>query len=348
MKQCEARCAEENQTRLSMLRLLCAVSVWRSGVMLILPAAGSAAWWVMLVCLLPGLGTAALLRLTMHMTRTKSLTETVRACLGATGVRTVSVLLSALLLSEALAEMTLLMTLFTQEIGTRGTRFTTALLTGAALLLCMHRDGLPRAVHFLRWPVAAAAGVAAAYQLMQGRADHLYPLCGEGSMTSLTAVRAGVGMAWPAVLLLTVQPACTGRLRGAVLPVFAAAAALLLLTLDVPQELMADGRSWAGMLLPVRYAPNALGILSLCLMMTTIFMSIAASVLYGAEILLSPMKRCPKGLPYAVTLGLILTQAGNVTLLDGIVDDVQLWLAAGLAGVAAVCLPAALIRRKNA
>ena len=155
-------------------------------------------------------------------------------------------------------------------------------------------------------------------------------------------------MAWPAVLLLTVQPARTGRLRGAVLPVFAAAAALLLLALDVPQELIADGRSWAGMLLPVRYAPNALGILSLCVMMKTIFMSIAASVLYGVEILALPMKTCPKGLLYAVTLGLILTQAGNVPLLDGIVDDVQLWLAAGLAGVAAVCLPAALIRRKNA
>ena len=66
------------------------------------------------------------------------------------------------------------------------------------------------------------------------RLDHLFPLHGEGDAAILAALKAGVSLAWPVVLLLTMQPTRMGRLRSAVLPAFAAVAALLVLTLTIP------------------------------------------------------------------------------------------------------------------
>ena len=40
---------------MTLLRLMCAVSVWRTLMTRVLPLAGCASWWAGLVCLLPGL-----------------------------------------------------------------------------------------------------------------------------------------------------------------------------------------------------------------------------------------------------------------------------------------------------
>lgn len=162
MSQLASRIAGENCARLTMLRLVCAVSIWRTAMTQVLPLCGAAAWWVTLLCLLPGFAVAVLLRLAMHLTCASTLTEAVRACLGKRGAWAVSLVLAALLLVEGLSGLTALITLFTEGVGTRGTAFTLALLTGGALLLALHRDGLPRAAHFLRWPMAAVAVIVGA------------------------------------------------------------------------------------------------------------------------------------------------------------------------------------------
>ena len=348
MSELTARADGENQVRVTMLRLLCAVSIWRTAMTRVLPLSGGAAWWVTLVCLLPGFAVAGLLRLVMRLTHTDTLADAVRACLGTPGARVLSAVLAALLSLEGLCGMTTLITLFTQGVGTRGTPFTLALLTGGALLFSLHRDGLPRAAHLLRWGMLAAAAVTAACLLLHARVDGLFPLHGDGDASVLSALKAGIGLAWPVTLLLTVPPCAGGRLRRAVTPAFAPAAALLIVALTIPQELLPRQAGLAAhLLLPARYAPNALRVLYLCLMMLTIFLSIGAAALLATEQLCTPLKRRPSWLPHGLLACLILAQTIDAGRLWAGVETLQAWLSVSLAGVASICLPMAAIGRKH-
>lgn len=348
MSRTASRIAGENRARLTMLHLLCGVSIWRTAMTQVLPLCGSAAWWVTLLCLLPGFAVAGQLRLAMHLTRTPTLTEAVRACLGKLGAWAISIVLAGLLLTEGLSGLTALVTLFTDGVGTRGTAFTLALLTGGALLCCLHREGMPRGVHFLRWPMAAAAVLLAACLLPEARLDHLYPLYGEGENAVRAALQAGISLVWPVTLLLTQPPTHAGRLRGAVLPGILAVGAMLLLTLTIPQELLDRQRGLAEwLLLPTKYAANALRILYLCLLMLTNFLSIGASVQLASVQLCAPLEKRPKWLPGVLLTGLVLSQTGDAALLWQGLSAGQRWLLLPLAGVAGVCLSIALIRRRK-
>lgn len=348
MSRLASRMAGENRARLTLLRLLCAVSIWRTATTRILPLCGTSAWWVTLACLLPGFAVAALLRLAMHLTRTATLKEAIRACLGRVGAWVLSAVLAVLLLAEGLAGMTALVTVFVEGVGTRGTAFTLALLTGGALLLSLHREGLSRAAHFLRWPMAAAAVIIAACLLPKARLDHLFPVYGEGEAAAFVAMKAGMSLAWPVSLLLTVPPAGQSRLRGAVLPVFPAVAALALLALTIPQELLAGQNGLAALLLLMaKYAPNALKLLYLCLLMLGMFLSIGASVQLATEHFCAPLKRSPTWLPYAILVVLILLQAGDTARLWDVLMMLGSWLLLPLGGLALLCLPIAFIRRKS-
>lgn len=348
MNQLATRMAGENSARLTLLRLLCAVSIWRTAMTRVLPLCGASAWWVTLACLLPGFAVAVLLRLTMHLTHTDTLPEAVRACMGKPGTWLLSAVLAILLLLEGLFGLTALITLFTQGVGTRGTPFTLALLTGGALLLSLHREGLPRAAHFLRWWMAAAAVLIAGCLLPSARLDHMFPLHGEGDVSILAAIKAGGNLAWPVTLLLTVPPSPAGRLRRAILPAFAPAAALLLLTLTIPQELLSQRTVLAALLLlPTKYAPNALRVLYLCLLMLTMFLSIGTSVQSATIHLCAPMKRCPAWLPHVLLVCLILTQTVDTGRIWETLEALQPCLLGPFAGAALICLPIAVIRRKN-
>ena len=348
MSRLASRMAGENRARLTLLQLLCAVSGWRTAMTRVLPLCGASAWWVTLVCLLPGFAVAALMRFVMYRTHTETLTEAVRACLGKVGAWVLSAVLAVLLLAEGLAGLTAMITLFTQGVGTRGTPLTLALLTGGALLLTLHREGLPRAVHFLRWGMVAASVLIAVCRVPGVHVDHLFPLHGAGDASVLAALKAGIGLAWPVSLLLTLQPIQAGRLRSAVLPVFAAVAGLLLLTMTIPQELLSRQTSLAELLLlPTKYAANALRVLYLCLLMLTIFLSIGASVQLTTAHLSAPLKRSPSWLPHALLVGLIIAQMSDSVCLWKGLETMQPWLLAPLAGIALICAPIAIIRRKN-
>lgn len=345
--QAASRAAGERCAHLTLLQLLCAVSVWRTAMTRILPLCGASAWWVTLACMIPGVIVAALLRLTMRLTHTETLAECIRVCLGRIGAVGVSAGLAGLLLTEAVSDITALITLFTEGLGTRGTQLTLAVLTGVTLLFSLHREGLSRAAHFLRWMMAGAAAAIAACLLGEAKLDHLFPLYGDGEACVFAALRAGAGIGWPFVLLLTVQPVQPGRLRRAVLPGISAVAAMLLVTLTLPHELLVQQEGLARLLLlPTRYESNILRIIAMCLVMLTFFLSIGASAQLATAQLCLPWKRLPPWLPHALLAGLFLTQAGDVSALWRLLGWIEPWLLAPLAVTAAVCLPIAFFRRK--
>lgn len=347
--QSRARMDGERCAQGTLLRLLCAVSIWRIAMTRVLPLCGGAAWWVALLCLLPGFGVAALLRLAMHLTRTVTLAEALRACLGKAGAAAASMVLTALLLIEGVSSMTSLMMIFTQGIGTRGTQLTLAVLTGVILLFSLHREGLARAIHFLRWGMAVAALLVAVYLAGDAQMDHLFPLYGDGRSSVWQGLQAGMSLAWPIALMLTVEPSRSGhRLVGGVLSAFCAVGTVLLLTLSVPHEILLQSGGMArSLLLPVRFAPNAVQVIGQSLMMLVFFLSIGASAQLAASSVYLSLGKKPEWLPYVLVGGLILTQAADASALWALLERISPWLLAPLLALAVLCLPAARIRRKN-
>ncbi len=343
-----SRAAGERCARRTLIRLLYAASIWRSATTRLLPLCGASAWWVTLLCLLPGFGTAALLRWLMHLTRAATLTEALRAALGKLGAAAACAVLAGLLLVEGTASMTALITLFTQGIGTRGTQLTLAILTGVILLLSMHREGLSRAAHFLRWGMAAVAVLVAAYLLGDAKADHLFPLYGEGRTAAMEAIRAGLSIAWPIALLLTESPQGRSRLAGGILPAFCAAGALLLMTLAIPHEVIIRHTDLAQtMLLAVRFVPNAVKVAAQSLMMLVFFLSIGASAQLASASICMPLRQRPEWLPYVLVAALIATQAADIPLLWSGLERIEPWLLLPLLALAVLALPAALLRRRT-
>lgn len=342
------RTKEERRIRVSLIRLLCAASIARTALTRILPLCGTAAWWTALLCLLPGLATAGLLRIVMRLTCAATITEAMRACLGRVGAALLSAVLGALLLIDSISGLTALITLFTEGIGTKGTQFTLALLTAAVLLGCLHREGLARGVHLLRWPMLAALAALAVFALPHARLDHLFPLYGEGTASVRAALTAGAGIAWPLAVLLTVEPAGKNRAASFILPCVWSVGLLLAIALFIPHEVLAGQMNLAEcLLLPTRYAPSALRMLGQCLIMLTLFLAVGAAVQLGTEQLCAPWGASAPWLPYAAAVLLTLTQAGNVAALWRLLGRAEPYLPIPLAALAVAGLAAALIRRKR-
>ena len=343
-----SRTKEERRVRTGMVRLLCAASMVRVALTRILPLCGAAAWWTALLCLLPGLLLTALLRLVMRLTRTATLPDAMRAALGRPGSVLLAVTLGGMLLVEGSAGMTALITLFTEGVGTEGTQLTLALLTAGMLLPCLHREGLARGIHLLRWPMLAVLIVLLGFALPQMRLDHLFPFQGDGLPSVRAALAAGAGMAWALALLLTVEPSGKSRAASFALPCAWSVGLLLAVALGIPHEVLAGARNLAEcLLLPTRYAPSALRMLGQCLTMLALFLAVGASVQMGAAQLCAPWGNPPRWLPYVLAALLALTQAGNVSALWRLLCRAEPYLPVPLAALAVAGVLGALIRRKR-
>ena len=335
----QARQLGERQARMSLVQLLCAISILRTALTRIVPAAGGAAWWTALVALLPGVAVFLLAVLAMRLTHTATLMELVRRCLGRTGVWLMSATLAGALLADGASTLTALLTLFTQGLGTRGTQTTLALLTGGALCLCLNREGLARGVVLLRWVLLMGAAVVAALLLPALRTDHFFPLQGGGMATVGEALRAGASLSWPLLLLLTLPRGKAPRLASACPVVLGVLAALLLICLSIPGGLLGGASTLAeSLMLPARYLPPALRLLVYCLLMLGFFLAVAADVQLGTEALGVPLGRVPRWLPWVGLTLLVAVQMLEVQCLWDALTALSPWLLLPLAALTAACL----------
>lgn len=344
-----ARQAGELRARTTFVQLIAIVSILRTVLTRILPLAGCGAWWLTLVCLLPGLAVFLMLSLAMRLTGASALTDLMRHCLGGAGGWLVSLVLAALLLLDGAASMTALITLFTEGVGTRGTQLTLAILTGAVLLACLHREGLPRATYLLRYVMLAAAGATAAFAIPSLRMDSLFPMLGEGQPALAASFRAGWSIAWPMTLLLTLpQEEKRPRIASACPVVLTVLAVMLFICLTAPHELLIRHSLLAEcLLLPTRYASSAVRTLSQCLLMLAFFLAIGGAAQLSTDFLCAPLGQAAVWLPYAVLALLTATQALDTARLWELLELAEPWLLLPLAGLAAISLPIAIIRRER-
>ncbi|MBR3765525.1 MAG: hypothetical protein IKK57_13370 [Clostridia bacterium] len=322
----QARQLAEGRARLCLAEVVCTVSILRTGMTCVLPLAGSAAWWVTLAALLPGAGAFLLACWLMRREGAATLTELVRRRLGRAGVWALCGLLAALLAVDAVATLTALTDFFSRGVGTKGTPLTLSLLTGAALLPCLHRDGLPRAAFLLRWPLLTAALLAGAFLLTQARADHLFPLIGSGLPSVWSALTAGGSMGWP-LLLLTLSPQPAAVRHGALARVaLGSLTPLLLICLTIPQEILPTHADVAAaLLLPGRYASPGVQMLLHCLLLAALFLALGGALHSLAELVRAPLSRPLTWLPHAALLLLILTQLLPRTPLRGAMAATTAW-----------------------
>ncbi|MBQ7849726.1 MAG: hypothetical protein IJ343_08415 [Clostridia bacterium] len=339
----------ERRARLALLRLLACASILRTALTRLVPMAGCGAWWLTLLCLLPGAAVYAVLSWLLYRTGTATLTELLRRCVGRGGATLMNVLLGTALLTEGLADMTALITLFTEGVGTRGTQWTLALLTGGVLACCLHREGLARGAYLLRPVLLGAAALLAVCALPGLRADGLFPMLGEGLPAAQAVLHTGWSLAWPLLLLLTLpEERGRARLRDACPVATLTVAALLLLTLTLPHERLTEAASFAGRLLqPARHASNALRMLWQCLLMLTLFLAVAASARLSADLLAASARRETPWLPWAVLAALTLSQTFPSAVLVQALNAVQVWQLLPFAVLTALCVPNAIVRRKS-
>lgn len=330
----------EAHARRAMAQLVCAASILRTGLTAVTPLAGGAAWWTTLLCLLPGVTVYAVLALLMARRRAACLQSLIGACLGRRLQAAIAVIGGGLLMLDAVATLTALITLFTRGIGTSGTQLTLALLTGGALLMSLHREGLPRAVYLLRRVLVIASLLAGALCLTGLKADALFPLTGGGVPSLRSALAAGWSMGWPLLLLLTVpEDGPRARLSALSRVLLIALAGMLLLCLSAPHEVLLRCRTLADcMLLPAYFASPAVRMLTRCLLMLAFFLAIAGAVQLAAEGITAPLGAKGRRLaPKLLLLAAIATQALNAGALWQGMAAVQPWLLLPGAAVAVGC-----------
>lgn len=238
----------ERLCRRSQLRLIVLVSMGRVVLVQLLPQAQNAAWWLAPVCQLPGLAVCLLGGAAMRSAGADTLNELVATRLGSGCERGFSWALAAMTLADATLNLMLLISYFTDGIGTEGTRQTIAVLTFAALICCRGSRGTHRAIWFLRWSLRLMLAIVLIDLLGGARADHLFPMSnGKLPIPTLTMTSFQAGALLPILHTQPVRTAGRGRAQACLLPA-AVSAALAAAMAAIPFEVW-DLRNKAAILM---------------------------------------------------------------------------------------------------
>lgn len=338
----------ERRARLSALRLFAVSSMTRTLVTRILPLSGSSGWWVTAACLLPAVAVYLLGWLCLRLTRTGTLREAIRACLGPAAAGALSILTALTLLADGASGFTALICLFTEGVGSRASVMTLAVVTVAALLACLKEDGLDRGIRLMRTPLLLLCLVLLADLAGMARTDGLFPVLGPGKSAVWQAISAGWSLGWPLLLVLDIPPVTppARRVRDMLPPLAFVLVCALAVCLALPCELVTTGRELAAaLLLPPAFLRPLNRTVALCLWMLSLFLSVAVAAKRAAENLLAPWGRelfFLPGMLAAAMVGTLLAGPDRVWQASGAVSP---WLLAPFALAVAIALPAAVIKR---
>lgn len=309
-------------------RFIACVTMMRTTLTRVIPLAGSAGWWVALVCMLPGLG--------LYGLGCWGLKRRGKSCLHASPL--LGILTAVALLVDSASSMTALTTLFTEGIGTPGTQFTLALVAAGMLLFALDREGLPRGVFLLRWCFVGVLALVLVGYASHGQIDHLFPVLGGGWSGIRAGAVAGLGMAWP-LLLAFMEPSPAKRGAADVLPpMLLCAAAGLCLCLAIPHEMLMSSQSLGDALVQtVSHLSPFARLLCVCLWMGGLFLAMGNGCSLSAGYLLAPWGRELSWLAGVLVLALAGTQALAIRPLYQVLSAVEPCLLAVLALGAGLC-----------
>lgn len=331
----------------SQWRLLACVSILRTAITRIMPLAGTATWWVTLLCLLPGLVLYWVICLGLRRSKASSLVECARLAVGKMGVWLVCILAAVVLAVDAVSTITALITLFTEGVGTQGTQLTLALATVGILLFALNGEALARGTYFLRVPLLVLLGVVLIGLVGEARLDHLFPVLGDGGSSLWAAFRAGAGAGWVFLLPLLQSPTKKNRWNAPLPPVGVCVIALLCLNLALPHELLANQSALGDCLvLTVAHLPALVRLVGICLWMAALFLALGSGVSLCAGQLLAPTGRKLVWLPGVSALAAAWTQLADIRRLWTLLGTLDVWLLLAL-GIGAVVTMLAWGRKRG-
>lgn len=324
----EMRRLGQRRCQRSQWRLIACVAMLRTAITRVIPLAGSAGWWVVPVCMLPGFALYAL--------GCWGLRRNGQTCLH--GSRLVCILAALALLTDGVSSMTALTTLFTEGIGTPGTQLTLALVAGGMLLFALNREGLARGIFFLRWGLVGLLALVLIWYAAHAKIDHLFPALGGGWSSVRSGVLAGLGMTWPFLLALMEPPVAKHQAREPLPPALLCVTAVLCLCLAIPHEVLVISQSLGDTLVQtVAHLSPFLRLIAICLWMGGLFLSMGSVCSLSAAFLLAPWGRELPWLAGVLALILAGTQALAIRPLYQILSAVEPWLLAVLAVGTALC-----------
>lgn len=315
------------RTQTALLRLVCIVSIGRTLLTRILPLCESAAWWMSIVCMVPGITLYGAYIYLMKRRQVTSLQDLGRKCLGQGGAWSVCLVLGILLMFDGTTSMTALVTFFTQGIGAHGTQFMLALVTSGVMLLCLRKEGLSRGVYLLRRVLGVCGILAAVNALLDARWDSLLPVFGESVPVLWQAFAAGWSLAWPMLILLTCPHPQGMRYGRMVLPViFSAPVLMLVICLVIPPEIIMAQQGLAiRLVLPTLFLHPAVRTLVQCLLMMTLFLSVTGCAQLTARFVIAPMHTEGKKVPYGLIIVMTMTQLLDVNRLWQALESISSW-----------------------
>lgn len=309
-------------------RFVACVTMVRTTLTRVIPLAGSAGWWAALVCMLPGLA--------LYGLGCWGLKRRGKSCLHASPI--LCILAAAALLVDGASSLTALTTLFTEGVGTPGTQFTLALVAAGMLLFALNREGLPRGTYLLRWGFVGALALVLAGYVFQAKVDHLFPVLGGGWADVHAGMLAGSGMGWPLLLALMEPPSGRRSVADALPPMLLCAASGLCLCLAIPHEVLMTSQSLGDALVQtVSHLSPFVRLVSICLWMSGLFLSLGNVCSLGADYLLAPWGRELSWLAGVLVLALAGTQALTIRPLCQVLSAAEPYLLVVLALGAVLC-----------
>ena len=330
------------------MRFLAGVTFLRTGTVVLTPRAGAAQWWLAALCGLFPVLLAAFLLLMMRKSGADTLSECVAKRLGQRAANGLRVLEGAALLMEGLCSMTALVVLFTEGVNTAANPMVIALVTAGTLALCARQPGLWRSVGLLTAPLGLMAACVLGNLLALARADHFFPLLGEGVEACLHAGRLGLGGMWPVLLLTECPPVQkTGRSgRKTGLPL-ACTALLAGVSAALPHEALYGRESLAGtMLLAGSFLHPINRMLLMCLWMAGLGLATAICCTEAARFFPWPKGEGACLVP-ALLLLLALLQGFGTSAMQSAAQAAQGWLWMPYA-LAALLLALAVLGQRSA
>ena len=320
--------AAEQRAHLTALRLIAAASLLRAGAGYLLPRNGAAGWWTLIVCLAPAWAVYLPAWLAMGRCGASTLRQAAERLVGRGFARLLGWVEAACLAAEGAACLTTLVTLLDEGVGVAVSPAALAAITASAVALCLPGKGMARSVQLLRWPMLLLAALAAIDLLGGARIDHLAPMLGDGAAQSVRHALPCAGAGWPLILLVEVPPPDTGRrTRGWCAPLLVPAA-LLLVTLAIPHEILTLHTGLAeSLLLPGMFVSPVNRTILLCLWILLTALSAAICVKGAAVAALCRPALWPAWILLAGSAAFQLAGADAVMPL---LRQAQAWLAAGL------------------
>lgn len=324
----EMRRIGQHRCQRSRWRFIACVTMARTTLTRVIPLAGSAGWWVALVCLLPGLA--------LYGLGCWGLKRRGKECLPVTPI--LGILTAVALLADGASSMTALATLFTEGVGTPGTQFTLALVAAGMLLFALKRDGLPRGVFLLRWGFVGVLALVLLGYASCARMDHLFPALGGGWSGIRAGIRAGLGMVWPLLLALMEPPVGRRSMVDALPPMLLIIALGLCLCLAIPHEVLMTSQSLGDALVQtVSHLSPFVQLMGICLWMGGLFLSLGNVCSLGADYLLAPWGRELSWLAGVMVLALAGTQTLEIRPLNQVMSVMEPILLVVLALGAGLC-----------